>query len=173
MYKEICEKQEFLSHMNADLLSALLCRDDLRAPSEKFVLRSVTQWIKYKKEERMDVAAQVIGAVRMGLVDIKDVIEELDTEEMQVIPEMKTLLHEAFMYNHRPSRSSAFALAKGKPRSTSMVGEKDCRFLSFSLHKNVICGTSFIIFPQSFEQSFVSACHSTPTHPGPLVTSLK
>ncbi|XP_067056324.1 kelch-like protein 12 [Acropora muricata] len=121
VYEEICEKQEFLSHMNADLLSALLCRDDLRAPSEKFVLKSVTQWINYKKEERMDVAAQVIGGVRLGLVHIKDVIDELDTEEMQVIPEMKTLLHEAFMYNHRPSRSSVFALAKGKPRSTSMV----------------------------------------------------
>ena len=126
MYKEICEKEEFLSYMNADQLSALLCRDDLRAPSEKFVLKSVMQWIKYRKEERMDVAAQVIGGVRFGLVDIKDVIDELDTEEMQVIPEMKALLHEALMYNHRPSRSSAFALANGKPRSTSMVGERVC-----------------------------------------------
>ena len=129
MYRKICEKEEFLSDMNADLLSALLCRDDLSAPSENFVFKSVIQWIKYRKEERLDVAAQVIGAVRLGLVDIKDVIEELDTEEMQVIPEMKTFLHEAFLYNHKPTRSSAFALAKGKPRSTSMVGEKVCLFL--------------------------------------------
>ena len=164
MYKEICEKEEFLSCMNADLLSALLCRDDLRAPSENFVFKSVMQWIKYRKEERMDLAAQVIGGVRLGLVDIKDVIDELDTEEMQVIPEMKTLLHEAFMYNHRPSRSSAFALANGKPRSKSMVGERVSLFLSFSLLKNVICGTSFIIFPQSF-QSFLSARLSRNANP--------
>ena len=41
------------------------------------------QWIKHKKEERMAVAAKVIGAVRLGLVDMKVVIEELNTEEMQ------------------------------------------------------------------------------------------
>ena len=88
MYKEICEKEEFLSDMNAHVLSALLCRDDLIVPSENFVFKSVMQWIKYRKEERIVVAAQVIGAVRLGLVDIKDVIDELDTEEMKVIPEI-------------------------------------------------------------------------------------
>ena len=124
MYKEICDKEEFLSDMNADVLSALLCRDDLSAPSENFVFQSVMQWIKYRKEERMDVAAQVIGAVRLGLVDVKDVIEELDTEEMQVISEINMLLQRTLIYNQRPSRSSAFALEKGKPRSMSSVGDK-------------------------------------------------
>ncbi|XP_029204307.2 kelch-like protein 12 [Acropora millepora] len=121
IYEEICEKEEFLSHMNADVLSALLCRDDLRAPSENFVFKSVMQWIKYRKEERLEVAAKVIGAVRVGLVDIKDVIDELDTEEMQVIPEIHMLLHGTLIYNHRPSRSSAFALEKAKQRSMSSV----------------------------------------------------
>ena len=124
MYKEICEMDEFLSHMNGDVFSALLCRDDLSAPSENFVFNSVMQWIKYRKEERMDVAAQVIGAVRLGLVDISDVIEELDTEEMQVIPEINMLLQRTLIYNQRPSSSSAFALEKAKPRSMSSVGEK-------------------------------------------------
>ena len=123
-YWEICEKEEFLSDMNADVLSALLCRDDLRAPSENFVFKSVMQWIKYSKEERMDVAAQVIGTVRLGLVGIKDVIKELDTEEMQVIPEIKMLLQRTLIYNQKPSSSSAFALEKGKPRSISSVREK-------------------------------------------------
>ena len=83
MYREICEKEEFLSDMNVDVLSALLCRDDLRTPSENFVFKSVMQWIKYRKAERLDLGAKVIGAVRLGLVDIKDVVEELDTEEMK------------------------------------------------------------------------------------------
>ena len=135
MYKDICEKEEFLSDMNADVLTALLCRDDLSAPSENFVFKSVMQWIKYRKEERMNVAAQVIGAVRLGLVDIKDTIEELDTEEMQLIPEINLLLHRALIYSHSPSRSSAFALEKGKPRSMTTVGEKVflevCRKMSF------------------------------------------
>ena len=67
MYKELCEKEEFLSNTSADELSALLCRDDLRAPSENFVFKSMMQWVKYRKEERMNVAAKVIGAVRLGL----------------------------------------------------------------------------------------------------------
>ena len=137
IYEEICEKEEFLSHTNADVLSALLCRDDLRAPSENFVFKSVMQWIKYKKEERMEVGAQVIGAVRLGLVDIKDVVEELDTEEMREIPEIHSLLHGTLIYNQRPSRSSAFALEKAKQRSMSSVREKGVfLFLSFSWHKN-------------------------------------
>ncbi|XP_067016973.1 kelch-like protein 18 isoform X3 [Acropora muricata] len=121
MYQDICEKEEFLSDMNADVLSALLCRDDLSVPSENFVFKSVMQWIKYRKEERIVVAAQVIGAVRLGLVDISDVIEELRTEEMQVIPEINMLLQETLIHNCRPSSSSAFTLEKGKPRSTSSV----------------------------------------------------
>ena len=130
VYKEICENKEFLCDMNVDVLSALLSRDDLSAPSENFIFKSVMQWIKYRKEQRMDVAAQVIGAVRLGLVDIKDVIEELDTEEMQVIPEINMLLQKTLIYSHRPSRNSTFALAKGKPRSMSSVGEKVFLFLS-------------------------------------------
>jgi len=42
----------------------------------------------------MAVAAKVIGAVRLGLVDVKLVIEELNTEEMQRIPEISKQLHE-------------------------------------------------------------------------------
>ena len=123
MYKDICERKEFLSDMNANVLSDLLCRDDLNAPSENFVFKSVMQWIKYREEERMDVAAQVIGTVRLGLVDIKDVIEELDTEEMQAIPGIHMLLHRTLIHNYRPSSGSAFASEKARPRSMSPVGE--------------------------------------------------
>ena len=141
MYKDICEKEEFLSDMNADVLSALLCRDDLSVPSENFVFKSVMQWIKYRKEERIDVAAQVIGAVRLGLVDIKDVIEELRTEEMQMIPEINMLLQETLIHNCRPSieSSSAFKLQKGKPRSTTSVGESVFVVLLFTLHNSLLC----------------------------------
>ncbi|XP_068740710.1 kelch-like protein 3 [Montipora capricornis] len=121
IYKEICGSEEFLSHIDADQLSNLLSRDDLNAPSENFVFKSVMQWIKYKKEERMGVAAKVIGGVRLGLVDINDVIEELDTEEMQVIPEIHTLLHRTLIHNYRPSNRSTFSLEKAKPRSMSPV----------------------------------------------------
>ena len=82
-FKDICESEEFLTHVGADQLFSLLRRDDLSARSETFVFNSVMQWIKHKKEERMAVAAKVIGAVRLGLVDIRVVIEELDTEEMK------------------------------------------------------------------------------------------
>ena len=155
MYKEICEKEEFLSDMNGDVLSALLCRDDLSAPSENFVFKSVMQWIKYRKEERMDEGAKVLGAVRLGLVDIKDVIEELDTEEMQVIPEIHMLFHRTLIYSHRPSSSSAFALEKAKRRSMSSVGEKVVfLFLSFNLHKNVVCVDKFSYFFQIIRTAF-------------------
>ena len=56
------------------------------------------QWIKHKKEERMTVAAKVVGGVRLGLVDIKEVIRELNTEEMQRVPEIHLLLHESLLH---------------------------------------------------------------------------
>ena len=120
IYKEICESEEFLSHVDADQLLSLLIRDDLSAPSENFVFKSVMHWIKYKKEERMGVAAEVIGAVRLGLVDIKDVIKELNTEEMQGIPEIHRLLHQSLLYSHMPS-SSTFGDEKAKLRSSGTV----------------------------------------------------
>ena len=121
IYKEICESEEFLSHVDADQYTRLLSRDDLSAPSETFVFKSVMLWIKYKKEERMTVAAKVIGAVRLGLVDIRDLIEELNTEEMQRVPEIHTLLFESFLNHYSPSNTSKFATEKAKLRSTSPV----------------------------------------------------
>ena len=88
MYKDVCENKEFLTHINADQLFSLLGRDDLNSPSEAFVFKSVMKWIKYKGEERMPVAGKVIGAVRLGLVDVKIVIEELKTKEMQRFSEI-------------------------------------------------------------------------------------
>ena len=123
IYKEICENEEFLSHFDADQLAKLLSRDDLSAPSETFVFKSVMQWIKHKKEERMEVAAKVIGAVRLVLVDIKEVIRELNTEEMQRVPGIHLLLHESLLQFCMPSVSSTFAVEKSKMRSTNLVCE--------------------------------------------------
>ena len=106
VYKDVCETEDFLSHIDADQYSSLLSRDDLSAPSETFVFKSVMQWIKHKKEDRMAVAAKVIGAVRLGLVDIRDVIEELDAEEMHQVPEIHMLLHESLLHNNRQLKRS-------------------------------------------------------------------
>ena len=121
IYKEICESEEFLSHVDADQYTRLLCRDDLSAPSETFVFKSVMLWIKHKKEERISFAAKVIGAVRLGLVDIRELIEELDTEEMQRLPEIHMLLYESLLHNNRPSNSSKFASMHAKPRAMNPV----------------------------------------------------
>ena len=128
MYKDVCGNEEFLSHIDANQYSSLLSRDDLTAPSETFVFKSVMQWIKHKKEERMTVAAKVIGTVRLGLVDIKEVIRELNTEEMQRVPEIHLLLHESLLHTCMPSVSSKFAVEKSKLRSTSQVKKKSTRF---------------------------------------------
>ena len=120
-YKDVCESEEFLTHISADQLLSLLSRDDLSAPSETFVFRSVIQWIKHKKEERMAVAAKVIGAVRLGLVDIRVVIEELSTEEMQQVPGICMQLNEALIHKNMPSHNPMFAAEKAKPRSLNPV----------------------------------------------------
>ena len=121
MYVDVCESEEFLSNVGANQLFSLLGRDDLNAPSETFVFKSVMQWIKHKKEERMAVAAKVIGAVRLGLVDIKVVIEELNTEELQQVSEIHLHLHEALLYYCMSSRGSNFAEGKAKLRSSGPV----------------------------------------------------
>ena len=121
IYMDVCDSEEFLTHFSADQLLSLLGRDDLSAPSETFVFKSLIQWIKHKKEERMTDAAKVLGAVRLGLVDIKIVIEELNTEEMQQVPEIYMLLHEASIHNNMPSQNSKFAVEKAKPRSMKPV----------------------------------------------------
>ena len=56
----------------------------------------------------MLVAAKVIGAVRLGLFDTKDVVEELNTEEMQRLPEIQMLMSEKLLH------SNMHALAKLK-----------------------------------------------------------
>ena len=129
MFKDISEGEEFLTHIGADQLFSLLSRDDLNAPSETFVFKSVMQWIKHKKEERMAVAAKVIGAVRLGLVDIRVVIEELNTQEMQRDPDIHMLVYETSIFKHMPSDNSKFAVEKAKPRSMCPVRESTLRYI--------------------------------------------
>ena len=118
MYTDVSESEEFLSNIDADQLLSLLGRDDLNVPSETFVFKSVMQWIKHKKEERMEVASKVIGAVRLGLVDVKVVIEELDKEEMQRDPEINKHLQMAMKRHCMPDKFSA---ENDKPRSMKTV----------------------------------------------------
>ena len=122
-FKDICESEEFLSVIEPDQLVGLLSRDDLSAPSETFIFKSVMQWIKHKKEERMVVAAKVIGAVRLGLVDIRVVLEELNTEEMQRDPQIHKQVYEALVHNNMPSNLSKFTEERAKPRSTSQMNK--------------------------------------------------
>ena len=68
----------------------------------------------------MAVAAKVIGAVRLGLVDIKDVIRELNTEEMHKVPEIHMLVYQSLLHSYIPS-SSTFGEEKTKIRSTGSV----------------------------------------------------
>ena len=118
MYTDVGESEEFLSNIDADQLLSLLGRDDLNAPSETFVFKSVMQWIKHKKEERMEAASKVIGAVRLSLVDVKVVIEELEKEEMQRDPEINKHLQIAMKRHCMPHKFSAEAV---KPRSMKTV----------------------------------------------------
>ena len=118
-FKDVCESEEFLTHIGADQFFSLLSRDDLGAPSETFIFKSVMQWIKHKEEERKAVAAKVVGAVRLGLVNTEVLIDELDTEEMQGDSEIAMQLLEMLVYNNSPSRN--FAVEKVKPRSTKPV----------------------------------------------------
>ena len=55
------------------------------------------------------------------LVDIKDLTEELETDEMQQTPEIHMLLYESLLYYVKPSNSSNFAKEKAKLRSTGPV----------------------------------------------------
>ena len=54
-YQSICEKEEFLTHISTEKLVSLLCRDldDLNAPSETFVFKSVIKWINWQKNPKM------------------------------------------------------------------------------------------------------------------------
>ena len=67
------------------------------------------------------MAAKIIGAVRLGMVDIKELLEELGTEEMQRIPEIQGFVSQALLHSHIPSHSSTFAVEKAKPRLTRPV----------------------------------------------------
>ena len=78
------------------------------------------QWIKHKKRERMAVAAKVIGAVRLGLVDIEVLIHELNTRDFKWLPDIHEILFDAAIYFHVPSQVPTFS-TKSKPRAPSQV----------------------------------------------------
>ena len=144
MYKEICDSEYFLAQISADQLMSLLKRDDLSAPSETFVFKSVMHWVNYKKEERMPIAAKVIDVVRLGLVDIGTLIEELNREETRRFSEIQKILFDASIFFNAPSQMSKFA-EKSKPRAASSVSKQFCDESLLSASSHLLSFSYFII----------------------------
>ena len=79
-------------------------------------------------QERREDASRgiVIGEVRLGLVDTKDVVAELNTEEMQRVPEIQMLMCEKLLlHSNMSSASSKFAVEKTRPRSITSVSAEN------------------------------------------------
>lgn len=144
MYKEICDSEDFLAQISAEQLMSLLKRDDLSAPSETFVFKSVMHWVNYKKEERMPIAAKVIDVVRLGLVDIGTLIEELNRDETRRFSEMQKILFDASIFFNTPSQMSKFA-EKSKPRAASSVSKKTCDEILLFASSHLLSFSYFII----------------------------
>lgn len=117
----ICEEEGFMENITADELLLLLSRNDLSVPSETFLFTSVIAWIKYNQEERLPQAPRVLDKVRLALVDIMVVLEELECEEFQEVPECFSLMYKCLLQHVRPFLFSPFAEEKGLPRVDSMV----------------------------------------------------
>ena len=120
-FGEICEKESFTNNATAEELLVLLQRDDLSVPSETFLFKIVIAWIRYDEETRLPHAARLLGKVRLALVDIVVVLEELESEDFRRIPDCFSLMYEALVHQVRPSLSSSFAKEKGLPRASSKV----------------------------------------------------
>jgi len=52
-YQDICESEEFLTHINVQKLFSLISRDELSARSKTFVFKSVMKWIKHKNPKML------------------------------------------------------------------------------------------------------------------------
>ena len=124
IFKEVSETEEFHEYIDHSHLLKLLQRNNLTAPSETFVLQTVTKWIFHNKEERLGHAATLIGAVRLGLVDIKVLITELRKEELK--GECWKMLHEVSLYHHMPALLPELSGVKIELRTTSYVSESIC-----------------------------------------------
>ena len=90
-------------------------------PSETFLFTTVIAWIKYNQEDRLSQAPRVLGKVRLALVDIMVVLEELECEEFQEVPECFSLMYKCLLQHVRPFLFSPFAEEKGVPRVDSKV----------------------------------------------------
>lgn len=117
----ICEEEGFMENITVDELLLLLSRNDLSVPSETFLFTTVIAWIKYNQEERLPQAPKILDKVRLALVDIMIVLEELECEEFQEVPECFSLMYKCLLQHVRPFLFSAFAEEKGLPRVDSKV----------------------------------------------------
>ena len=118
-FGEICEDKAFIMNITADELLLLLSRNDLSVPSETFLFKSVIAWIKFDEENRLSHAARLLDKVRLVLVDIMVVLEELESEEFRKIPECFSFMHTCLLQHVRPFLCSPFAQEKGMPRVSS------------------------------------------------------
>ena len=123
VFKEATESEEFLERIQVKNLLSLLQRNDLTAPSETFVFEAVIKWIYYDKEERLGEAANLIRALRLGLVDIAVLITELRRPELWGIKKCRSILLEVSLYNNMPSLLPELRMVKSEPRTTSSVSQ--------------------------------------------------
>ena len=110
-------------------------------PSETFLFQTVISWIKADKEERLQYTAQLLDKVRLPLVDIMVLLDELESEEFNSKSECFYLVHMCLLQQVCPSLSSPFVQDKGEPRVASKVSAECtgwymvcccCRFVCFA-----------------------------------------
>ena len=121
--RKISETEEFLDYIHYRQLLNLLQRNDLTAPSETFVFKAVIKRIYHNEEEKLGQAATLIGAVRLGLVDIGVLISELNKEELKGVEECWKMLWQASLYNNTPALLLELSLVKTELRMTSYVSK--------------------------------------------------
>ncbi|XP_002738039.1 kelch-like protein 26 [Saccoglossus kowalevskii] len=114
-YPDTCEQLSY------ERLCSLLELDSLCASSELQILQTLLKWLRHNWEHRMQFAADLLGKVRFGLIDKYDLVELLEVDDIQQIPECKELYYKAMVYHALPDRNREPCDLINQPRASCLA----------------------------------------------------
>eukprot|EP00794_Sanderia_malayensis_P009247 gene9247-10224_t len=119
-FSEVTQSEEF-NLMCHELLLKCLASDELKINNEKEVYESVLKWVKFDSNGRGHLLTQLLKHIRMPLLPVKYLLEEVDKEPLiRTNHERRDLLDEAKNYHLLPDQHVNFRCERTIPRKSTV-----------------------------------------------------
>lgn len=118
-FVEVVRNQEFLL-LNSELMSELLCSDELNVSWESQVFEALVTWSRHDLEKRKKFLSKLLSCIRLPLLTPQYLVDNVEMSPLfRETPQCRELIMEAMKFHLLPERRFQLQTLRTKPRKST------------------------------------------------------